>query len=77
MMMAEPLRFAGLRGHLTHDAPLAKHTSWRAGGAAERYSLRTAMTSRVVALPANEPPLAIGWAATRSFAMAASVAPSS
>jgi len=31
MMMLEPVRFEGLRGKLTRDAPLAKHTSWRAG----------------------------------------------
>ncbi|HET9045423.1 MAG TPA: UDP-N-acetylenolpyruvoylglucosamine reductase, partial [Casimicrobiaceae bacterium] len=35
MMMHEPLRFSDLRGTLKRDAPLAKYTSWRAGGAAE------------------------------------------
>ncbi len=35
MMMHEPLRFEGLRGTLARDASLAKHTSWRTGGAAE------------------------------------------
>ena len=35
MMMHEPLRFEALRGTLTHDAPLARHTSWRAGGRAD------------------------------------------
>ena len=33
MMMHEPLHFTGLRGTLTRNAPLAKYTSWRAGGA--------------------------------------------
>ena len=35
MMMHEPLRFEALRGTLTRDAPLARHTSWRAGGCAD------------------------------------------
>jgi UDP-N-acetylenolpyruvoylglucosamine reductase len=35
MMMHEPLRFDALRGTLTRDAPLARHTSWRAGGNAD------------------------------------------
>jgi len=33
--MIEPRHFTGLRGVLTRDAPLAPHTTWRAGGAAE------------------------------------------
>jgi UDP-N-acetylmuramate dehydrogenase len=35
MMMHEPLQFAGMRGTLTRDAPLAKYTSWRTGGRAD------------------------------------------
>ena len=35
MMMHEPAHFSGLRGMLTRAAPLAKHTSWRAGGPAD------------------------------------------
>ena len=35
MMMNEPLRFTGLRGTLARDAPLARYTSWRAGGRAD------------------------------------------
>ena len=35
MMMNEPLHFTGLRGKLAHDAPIAKFTSWRAGGSAD------------------------------------------
>jgi UDP-N-acetylmuramate dehydrogenase len=63
MMMAEPLRFTGLRGHLTHDAPLAKHTSWRAGGAADTLYVpadRDDLARFVAQLPANEPLIAIG-----------------
>ncbi len=35
MNMVEPRHFAGLRGILTFDAPLARYTSWRAGGRAD------------------------------------------
>ena len=35
MNMVEPKHFTGLRGKLARDAPLAKHTSWRAGGGAD------------------------------------------
>ena len=35
MNMVEPKHFIGLRGKLALDAPLAKHTSWRAGGGAD------------------------------------------
>ena len=33
--MNEPLLFDALRGTLTRDAPLARHTSWRTGGNAD------------------------------------------
>jgi UDP-N-acetylenolpyruvoylglucosamine reductase len=35
MNMVEPRNFTGLRGVLTLNAPLAPHTSWRAGGRAD------------------------------------------
>jgi UDP-N-acetylmuramate dehydrogenase len=35
MMMHEPTRFSGLRGRLSRGVPLAKYTSWRAGGPAD------------------------------------------
>jgi UDP-N-acetylmuramate dehydrogenase len=35
MMMTEPLRFSGLRGTILHREPMARHTSWRCGGAAD------------------------------------------
>ncbi len=35
MNMVEPRQFAGLRGTLALDAPLAPHTTWRAGGHAD------------------------------------------
>lgn len=36
MMMAEPRAFTALRGTLARDVPLARYTSWRCGGRAER-----------------------------------------
>jgi UDP-N-acetylmuramate dehydrogenase len=35
MNMVEPKNFNGLRGSLALNAPLARHTSWRAGGGAD------------------------------------------
>jgi UDP-N-acetylmuramate dehydrogenase len=35
MNMVEPKHFNGLRGKLVLDAPLARHTTWRAGGGAD------------------------------------------
>jgi UDP-N-acetylmuramate dehydrogenase len=35
MNMVEPKHFSGLRGTLALDAPLARHTTWRAGGGAD------------------------------------------
>ena len=36
-MMAAMKRQAALQGELSFDEPMAKHTSWRAGGCADRY----------------------------------------
>ncbi len=36
MMMTEPRTFSALRGTLAHDVSLARYTSWRCGGHAER-----------------------------------------
>jgi UDP-N-acetylmuramate dehydrogenase len=47
MNMVEPTRFTGLRGTLSLHAPLAKHTTWRAGGGAD-----------IVYLPADRDDLA-------------------
>ena len=35
MMMNEPLHFTGLRGTLSRELSLARHTSWRCGGSAQ------------------------------------------
>jgi UDP-N-acetylenolpyruvoylglucosamine reductase len=48
MNMVEPRHFAGLRGTLSLDAPLARYTSWRAGGGAD-----------VVYVPADRDDLAL------------------
>jgi UDP-N-acetylenolpyruvoylglucosamine reductase len=48
MNMVEPRHFAGLRGTLALDAPLARYTSWRAGGGAD-----------VVYVPADRDDLAL------------------
>ena len=37
MMMNEPRHFSGLRGMLAREHPLARHTTWRCGGAAELF----------------------------------------
>ncbi len=63
MMMVEPNRLKGLRGTLTRDAPLAHHTSWRAGGQADRLYVpadRDDLAAFVRQLPATEPITVIG-----------------
>lgn len=65
MNMSEPVQFgaAGLRGDLRFDEPMRLHTSWRAGGVAQRVyraadldDLRHFLRS----LPADEPLIAAG-----------------
>ncbi len=65
MMMTEPTRFERLRGRLAHDVPLAKYTSWRAGGPADTLYLpadRDDLAAFLRRLPADEPvtPLGLG-----------------
>ncbi|MEP6996981.1 MAG: UDP-N-acetylmuramate dehydrogenase [Betaproteobacteria bacterium] len=63
MMMLEPLRFAGLRGELRRDEPLARHTSWRCGGAADFAFIpadRADLAAFVRQLPGGEPVMVIG-----------------
>jgi UDP-N-acetylenolpyruvoylglucosamine reductase len=63
MMMHEPLQFTGLRGKLARDASLARYTSWRAGGTADRLYLpadRDDLAAFLRQLPAGEPLLALG-----------------
>ncbi|MEO8344965.1 MAG: UDP-N-acetylmuramate dehydrogenase [Betaproteobacteria bacterium] len=63
MMMTEPVRFKGLRGKLAHTAPLAKYTSWRAGGSADTLYLpadRDDLAAFLGQLSATEPLLVLG-----------------
>ncbi len=63
MMMTEPLRFAALRGTLTATTPLARYTSWRCGGPADRVYLpadREDLAAFIRQLPGDEPLLVIG-----------------
>lgn len=63
MNMSETLNFRGLRGTLRLDEPMARHTSWRAGGRAARL-YRPADLEDLAAflrqLPAREPLLFVG-----------------
>lgn len=65
MNMSEPTLFAaqGLRGELSFDAPMSRHTSWRAGGGAQRL-YRPAdiadLQDFLRQVPAQEPLLAVG-----------------
>ncbi|HSV18662.1 MAG TPA: UDP-N-acetylmuramate dehydrogenase [Casimicrobiaceae bacterium] len=58
MMMLEPLAFEGLRGTCAQRAPLARYTSWRAGGPAD-----------LLYLPADRDDLASFVRQTRAFGM--------
>jgi UDP-N-acetylmuramate dehydrogenase len=63
MIMQEPIRFTGLRGRLTRHAPLAKHTSWRAGGPADTLYVpadRDDLAAFLRQLPAAEPLTVLG-----------------
>ncbi|MDE2209714.1 MAG: UDP-N-acetylmuramate dehydrogenase [Betaproteobacteria bacterium] len=63
MIMHEPLAFTGLRGTLTRDAPLARHTTWRAGGHADLLYApadRDDLADFLRGLPAGEPVTVIG-----------------
>jgi len=51
-------RFVGLRGELKYDEPMARHTTWRVGGPAERYYAPADLDDLVVflrQLPEHEP----------------------
>ena len=63
MNMNEPLDFAGLRGHLKRDEPMARHVTWRAGGRAERFYVPADLddlAAFLARLPAGEPLLFVG-----------------
>ncbi len=65
MNMSEPRQFFGsaLRGTLSRDVPMHKHTSWRAGGMAARVYQPADLEDLVCFLrgvPAEEPLVAVG-----------------
>jgi UDP-N-acetylmuramate dehydrogenase len=65
MNMSEPAQFstAALRGEMRHDVPMSRHTSWRAGGQAERIYRPADLADLQVflrQLPQDEPLLAVG-----------------
>jgi UDP-N-acetylmuramate dehydrogenase len=63
MMMNEPRAFAGLRGTLARNAPLARHTSWRVGGPADVLYVpadRDDLAHFVRGLPAGMPLAVLG-----------------
>jgi UDP-N-acetylenolpyruvoylglucosamine reductase len=63
MVMTEPLRFAGLRGKLSRDEPLARHIAWRCGGRADlAYAPadRDDLATFLRQLPQGEPLTVIG-----------------
>ena len=63
MTTPDSTRYMGLRGRLTHGAPLAKYTSWRAGGTADTLYVpadRDDLARFLAQMPADEPLLAIG-----------------
>ena len=63
MTTTASIEYQGLRGRLTHDASLAKYTSWRAGGTADTLYVpadRDDLARFLAQLPADEPVLAIG-----------------
>jgi UDP-N-acetylmuramate dehydrogenase len=63
MHMAESLNFSTLRGTLRRDEPMARHVSWRAGGAARRFYQPAGLDDLAAflrQLPAGEPLLFVG-----------------
>jgi UDP-N-acetylmuramate dehydrogenase len=63
MMMTETRGFVALRGTLTRNAPLARHTSWHAGGAVDVLYVpadRADLASFVAQLAPDEPLTVLG-----------------
>jgi UDP-N-acetylmuramate dehydrogenase len=65
MNMSEAEKFAGmqLRGELSHDVPMRRHTSWRAGGNAQRVYRPADLPDLqhfLATLPADEPLYFVG-----------------
>jgi UDP-N-acetylenolpyruvoylglucosamine reductase len=63
MMMSEPRRFTQLRGTLSLGSPLARRTSWRCGGPADRLYVpadRDDLAAFLLELPVDEPVTVLG-----------------
>jgi UDP-N-acetylmuramate dehydrogenase len=63
MMMNEPRQFARPRGTQTHGTPLARYTSWRCGGPADRLYVpadRDDLCAFLRELPPEEPVTVLG-----------------
>ena len=63
MNMSEPLQFKTLRGQLRQGEPMARHVSWRAGGAADRFYIPADLddlSAFLSQLPESEPLLFVG-----------------
>jgi UDP-N-acetylmuramate dehydrogenase len=63
MMMNEPQKFTVLRGTLSRNVPLARFTTWRCGGPADRVYVpadRDDLAAFVRGMPAGEPLAVIG-----------------
>jgi UDP-N-acetylmuramate dehydrogenase len=63
MMMSDALHLHGLRGQLRRDEPMSRHTSWRAGGPADRFYIPVDvddLSALLQQLPESEPVLFVG-----------------
>ena len=65
MNMNEPTRFINtdLRGEMRYDVPMSRHTSWRAGGAAQRLYRAADLADLqqfIKQVPVEEPLIAVG-----------------
>lgn len=63
MNMLEPIQLQGLRGALRRNEPMARHVTWRTGGAAERFYIPADLDDLAVflrQLPHAEPLLFVG-----------------
>ena len=62
-MSTETIQFQGLRGELRRDEPMARHSSWKAGGPADRYFAPVDLEDLSMflgQLPPEEPILFVG-----------------
>ena len=61
--MADDIRFQGLRGELSANEPMSRHSSWRAGGPARRFFAPADLedlSAFLAQLPETEPILFVG-----------------